>query len=231
MAILKYPCKTMNITQSYLGNFSHFTNRTGEPFDYPIDEAGIDRGRDYFYAPCDLRVVRIYGVKTTGDNTIWLESVDAVNTPSGKHKITIMVTHPEDDDLLNIKVGQLYKQGEKIFREGSDGNSTGNHFHMSVATGTISGTGWIKNNKGAWVIRTTGVPIKPEDAFYVDEDTVIKDSGGLVFERVIKLTKAEAKRIVKEKVGLSDKTLEYIADDYRWGDELIIKLAEALSGM
>ena len=88
-----------------------------------------------------------------------------------------------------------------------------------------------KKNKGAWVIRTTGMPIKPEDAFYVGEDTVIKDSGGLVFERVIKLTKAEAKRIVKEKVGLSDKTLEYIADDYRWGDELIIKLAEALSGM
>lgn len=44
------------------------------------------------------------------------------------------------------------------------------------------------------------------------------------------MTKEEAKKIVKEKVGWSDKTIEYVADDYRWGDEAIIKLAEALKG-
>ena len=42
------------------------------------------------------------------------------------------------------------------------------------------------------------------------------------------MTKAEAKAIVKEKVALSDSTIQYIADDYRYGDELIIKLAQAM---
>lgn len=42
------------------------------------------------------------------------------------------------------------------------------------------------------------------------------------------VTKDEAKLIVKEKCKLSDQTLQYIADDYRWGDELIVKLAEAM---
>lgn len=44
------------------------------------------------------------------------------------------------------------------------------------------------------------------------------------------MTKEEAKQIVKEKTGLSDSTIQYIADDYRFGDELIVKLAEAMEG-
>lgn len=40
--------------------------------------------------------------------------------------------------------------------------------------------------------------------------------------------KTEAKKIVKEKAGLSDTTIQYIADDYRYGDDLIVKLAEAM---
>lgn len=37
-----------------------------------------------------------------------------------------------------------------------------------------------------------------------------------------------AKKIVKEKAGLSDSTIQYISEDYRWGDELIVKLAKAM---
>ena len=43
------------------------------------------------------------------------------------------------------------------------------------------------------------------------------------------ITVEEAKKIVKEKAGLSDSTIQYISDDYRWGDELIIKLAKAMT--
>lgn len=229
MQYLKYPCKTMNITQSYLGKYSHAPNVSGNPKDYPIDEAGADTGRDYFYAPCDMKIVRIYGVKASGTNTIWLESLEKVMTPSGMLKITIMVIHPEDDDLLKLKVGQIFKQGDKAFREGKDGNASGNHFHISVASGVIGATGWVENDKGSWVIKTDGVALKPEVAFFIDEDTTIKNSGGLTFKKIEQMTKEEAKVIVKEKAGLSDKTIEYIADDYRWGDEAIIKLAEALS--
>ena len=42
------------------------------------------------------------------------------------------------------------------------------------------------------------------------------------------VSKDEAKKIVQTKAGLSDATINFIADDYRWGDELIVKLAEAV---
>ena len=49
-----------------------------------------------------------------------------------------------------------------------------------------------------------------------------------VLEGDVKMDKAEAKKIVQERAGLNDKTIQYLADDYRWGDELIVKLALAM---
>ena len=37
----------------------------------------------------------------------------------------------------------------------------------------------------------------------------------------------EAKRIIQEKAGLSDKTMEYLAD-YKYGNDLLVKLAKAM---
>ena len=41
------------------------------------------------------------------------------------------------------------------------------------------------------------------------------------------MTKDEAKRVLKTKAGLSDATITYL-DSYRWGDDLIVKLAQAM---
>ena len=41
------------------------------------------------------------------------------------------------------------------------------------------------------------------------------------------MTKDEAKQILKAKAGLSDATITYL-DSYRYGDDLIVKLAEAM---
>lgn len=43
----------------------------------------------------------------------------------------------------------------------------------------------------------------------------------------VAMTKDEAKRILKAKAGLSDATIVYL-DSYRYGDDLIVKLAEAV---
>ena len=51
---------------------------------------------------------------------------------------------------------------------------------------------------------------------------LILESGGNI------MTKEEAKKIVKEKAGLADSTIQYMSDYYRYGDELIIKLATAM---
>lgn len=44
----------------------------------------------------------------------------------------------------------------------------------------------------------------------------------------VTMTKTEAKTILKEKAKLSDETIEYISDDFKWGEELAIKLATAI---
>lgn len=186
---LIYPTKIMSITQNYADNFSHKPNSDGKPiYDYPIDENCGSTGRDYFYCPCDeVEIKRIYGVGSSGANTIWLQSTSkVVFADNTEDYCTILVTHPNDDTLKPLKVGQTFKRKEKMFLEGKDGNATGNHFHISVAKGKFVPTGWKKNNLGAWCI--TGKPIKPEEAFFIDREfTTIKKTAGLKFKDMPKI--------------------------------------------
>lgn len=181
---LIYPCKTMRITQNYNGTTSHLPHSTGNPKDYPWDEGCKDSGRGYMYCPCDEVVVRkIYGVGARGTNTLWIESTSKVDFADGSRDFfSMIIIHPNDDDLKKIKVGKKFKRGEKICREGVDG-ATGNHFHFAAGKGKISGSGWTQNNKGKWVLTTTNGNFKPEKLFFVDEGfTKIVSSKGIVFK-------------------------------------------------
>lgn len=183
---LTYPCKVMNITQGYAGNYSHGPHNTGAPKDYPWDEACENTGRSPMYCPCDeMKIVRIY---TKGTNTIWLESTSKVYFADGTSDyVTLMVTHPNDSDIGRLKEGQKFKRGQLICYEGTDGNATGNHFHFSVGKGKVKGNGWVQNSKGKWVLTTTNGSKKPETMFYVDpEFTTIKKSNGLKFKELPK---------------------------------------------
>ena len=48
-----------------------------------------------------------------------------------------------------------------------------------------------------------------------------------LYQEVKAVTKDEAKSILKSKAGLSDATITYL-DSYRYGDDLIAKLAQAV---
>lgn len=187
---LTYPCTIMRITQGYESTFSHAPNAAGKPRDYPIDESGEDGGRSWFFCPCDEMIItRLAGVGVTATNTIWLTSTTPVDMPSGKDFVTIMVVHPEDDDLSKRRVGEKFTRGQPLFREGNDGKSTGNHFHMSFGRGKLVGNGWVQNTQGAWVINVTGGAIKPEDACYVDPAfTKILNQAKLPFRELPKET-------------------------------------------
>ncbi len=183
---LIYPTKVMRITQTYLGGTSHYPHTTGTPKDYPIDEACSDGGREWMFCPCDeMKLMRIYGVGNGGTNTIFLQSTSKVNfADSTSDFFTLQVTHPEDSDLRGLKVGQKFKRGEKICREGSDG-ATGNHLHLSGGKGTMTGNGWVLNSNGKWVLSTTDGAFKPEKLFFVDRSfTRVIDSKGLVFKEL-----------------------------------------------
>lgn len=193
---LTYPLKNMNITQTYSGRTSHLTHNTGTPKDYPIDEAGANTGREYMYCPCDeMTVRRIYGVGSSGTNTIWLQSNQKVYFADGTSDyFTLMVTHPNDDDLRKLSTGQTFKRGEKICREGTDGNATGNHFHISAGKGKIKGNGWVQNTNGKWVLSVLTSAQKPENLFYVDRKfTSVIKNGGLSFKNLPEENNAEEK--------------------------------------
>lgn len=183
---LIYPCKTMRITQSYTGTTSHLPHTTGSPKDYPWDEGCSDSGRDWSYCPCDEMIVRrIYGVGTGGTNTLWLQSTSEVVFADGTTDyVTMLITHPNDDDLKKIEVGQIFLRGEKICREGIDG-ATGYHFHFSAGKGQYKGNGWVKNSKGKYVLKTTKGTFKPEKLFFIDpEFTKVINDRGLNFKQL-----------------------------------------------
>lgn len=208
MQYLKYPAKVMGISQNYNGSLSHKNASNGNIKAYPIDDACGTKGRSYFYAPCDVIIRRIYGVGNKGTNTIWMESKNKIKLANGKESyVTILVTHPEDDDLSKIKVGQTFKQGTKMFREGKDGFATGYHFHIEVAAckfSKLKNKGWVKNNKNAWVISNDS--IKPEQAFFVDKEfTKIEESKGLKFIELPKIEKVE----VAEDTNNQENTIYY----------------------
>ena len=186
---LTYPFKTMRITQSYTGQTSHYPHAVGNPKDYPTDEGGKDGGRDWVYCDCDELVVkRIYGIGNSGVNTMWVESTSKVIFADGVvDYATLMLTHPNDNDLGRLHVGQKFKRGDKMCQEGTDGAS-GNHIHLSVGVGKMTGNGWTKNSKGKYVLTTTGGSIKPEQAFFIDPNfTSILDKKGLKFKELPKV--------------------------------------------
>lgn len=180
---LTYPCSHMKITQTPEDG-NHIYCSTENPYDYPIDDrCESAAGRSWMYCPCDeMKIVRIYGVNNSSKtNTIWLESTSPVVMPCGISKVTMMVIHPEDDDLAGLSVGDTFTRGEAMFREGMDGYATGNHFHFAIGKGDSQG--WVGKSHNQWSLSTSGGCIRPEDAFYIDNTfTYIEDAKGIDFQ-------------------------------------------------
>lgn len=130
----------LNITQKANNEFSHKGDKA-------IDIAGKDSGIDNFKAPFTGVIKKIY----TGDNAVWLESKDKVRYADGTiDYMTVLTVH--DNDISNLKVGNIINQGIIYYNEGTKGYATGNHIHLAVGKGKFTGSGWYKNEYGIWVI-------------------------------------------------------------------------------
>lgn len=124
------------ISQGMNGNFSH-------KGDLAIDITNCS----YLKTPFTGIVKRIY----ENCNAVWLESLEKVEYSDGTiDYMTIMTLH--DNDISNLKVGQVIKQGEIYYHPGVKGNATGTHIHISVGKGKFISNGWYKNEYGNWCI-------------------------------------------------------------------------------
>ena len=166
-----YPMKYMRITQSYSGTASHKLHwyNSKNYKDYPIDDGGRDSGRDGIYCPCDEMVVT--QIKGVGNNKITTK----VKTPTFNDYAFMTLTHSNDSDFKNIRVGTKFKRGQLIVNEGTNVNVP-THIHMTFGRG--SSNNWITNSNKKIVIK--GNTKKPEEVCYVDTDfTIIKNTGGI----------------------------------------------------
>lgn len=129
--------KELKVTQGMNGSYSH------------KGDLAIDIGSccSYLKAPFTGIIKRIY----KNCNAVWLQSKDKVEYADGTiDYMTILTIH--DNDVSNLKVGQIIKQGEIYYHPGTKGQVTGSHIHMAVGKGKYIANGWYKNKYGHWCI-------------------------------------------------------------------------------
>ena len=177
--------KVLRVTQNYNeGNhLPHWKGSTNYA-DYPIDVAGQDGGKDTYYATVDMQVTAKRGTAQGYTNTIWLVATEECDTPSGRLRPFIMLTHWNDDDpyTRNLDRGSIVKAGEPICKEGTAGQATGNHIHLVCGNANRGvGDNLIKNSNGKWV--SNGYCMKPEQIMYINKDfTQVADTDGIDFQ-------------------------------------------------
>lgn len=164
-----YPSPYIRITQKH-GIGTHVDS-------YAFDEAGSDGGIDYLIASFTGTIKKIY---TADANEVWFESIDKVQYPDGTiDYMTLMLAH--DNNVSNLKVGQVIKQGQRFYEEGTKGNASGNHVHIECARGKFTGTGWHQNSAGYWSINNGK---KADECLWIDDSYHILDTAGYNFRNV-----------------------------------------------
>ncbi len=169
MEKILFPLKYMKQTQGVNGSFSH-TNTLA--IDY--GNSGV---AEKLYAPF-TGIVR----KTYGDlNFIWLESVEPVLYADGTIDYAVVIT-AHDEDISNLYVGKVIKQGEYYSDQGSAGYSTGVHTHIEVSKGKFTGSGWYKNSEGMWLMNNA---YHPANTFFLTDDINIVNDGNYDWKKLL----------------------------------------------
>lgn len=163
----------LNVSQRGGGEFSH-------KGDDALDLVGKDSGIDSLKAPFTGIVKRIY----ESANAVWLESIDKVKYADGTvDYMTVLTMH--DNDVSNLKVGDVVKQGTVYYDEGTRGYATGNHIHLAVGKGKFTGNGWYKNEYGYWCINNQ---IDVYKGLFLLDTTNVINSGGYNWVKTSSLT-------------------------------------------
>jgi len=113
---------------------------------------------------------------------------------------------------FNVAEGNYIRAGQIIAYTGITGDSTGPHLHFEIR---------LSPYKNFWdrVHCDPGVFMNTVDPMIFIEDFLERESD---------LSVDEAIAIIQAEAGLEDKTMEYMARHYRYGEDLVKKLARAI---
>ena len=177
METMLFPMKTLRVTQGYGVAYGGVpANTYSHKGGYALDLGGEDGGADWLYAPCDLVVRRIYG----NYNAVWFESLEPVAGVGGTVIMLCLHMNNADREALGMRVGKVFRRGEKCYREGMSGKVTGTHVHLELGRGPMTGTGWAVNGQGVWVINR---PLVPSEVFTLGTDVKVVNTGGYAWRR------------------------------------------------
>ena len=172
MAKMYFPMDTLRVTQGYGVTYGGVkANTYSHAGGYALDLGGADGGADWLYAPCDMVVRRTYG----SYNAVWFESLESIDGVGSTVVMLCLHMNNADKEALGIKMGKVFKAGEKCYREGMAGKVTGTHVHLEIGKGPMKGTGWKENAQGVWVINE---PLVPSEVFLLKTDTKVVNNGG-----------------------------------------------------
>jgi len=188
MEFFTFPMETLNISQSYLDDLTHLRHTLGgNPKDYPFDSCGINDGQSAVFATVDLRVIRKFGEYNQYTNTVWLQTVNPVKTPTFEDYAFIMISHWNDGDPAMKKwaEGSIVPKGKIICYEGQDPPAQGNHVHIVVGRGYANSLVEKKvNGKSVWV--SNDDTKLPQDVLYIDPSftTTVINMKGIPFKYI-----------------------------------------------